>query len=362
MTFYSLVAATAVSCSKDDEKGGVPIVPISQVSQVNAGVSSYSGLVSVRLSWSAVSGADYYEIYWSDSQYGQYLYMGESYSTYYTDEDPIYGTNYYKVRAVSGTLYGPFSGVVSAIVEDPYANAGSGGNNSGNNNGGNNNTGSGSDETENDNTGGNNQGGGSTSQKPSVPTGLSGSWGGPAAYPYVSLSWNSVSNATSYIIYRSSSASGSYSQIGESTYASYMDQNVSIGKTYYYKVKASNNAGTSDYSSYASVTIEDQRTPGPVTYGNCTATSTQITLRWSVPTDPSYGKPTKFILRLYEPTYNTWVDAQELSGTATSATFNFGMWIDSSGYVKCAIISYNENGSGGGYPKVYDTISKKWIN
>lgn len=56
------------------------------------------------------------------------------------------------------------------------------------------------------------------------------------------------------------------------------------------------------------------------------------------------------------------MDAQELSGTATSVTFSFGMWIDSDGYVKCGVIPYNDYGSGGGSAKVYDTKNKKWIN
>lgn len=209
---------------------------------------------------------------------------------------------------------------------------------------------------------GSGDGGGGGTSKPSVPSGLSAYWDGPTSYPYVVLSWNSVSNATNYQIFRSSSASGSYSKIGDSSYSSYSDNNVSIGKTYYYKVKATNSAGTSDYSNYVSVTLEDTRKPGPVKYGNCTATSTSITLRWTIPTDPLYGKPAKIVLRLYEPTYKKWVDAQELSGTATSVTFSFGMWIDSDGYVKCGVIPYNDYGSGGGTAKVYDTKNKKWIN
>ena len=72
--------------------------------------------------------------------------------------------------------------------------------------------------------------------------------------------------------------------------------------------------------------------------------------------------PLTIVLRLYDPTYKTWVDAQELSGTATSVTFSFGMWIDSDGYVKCGVIPYNDYGSGGGSAKVYDTKNKKWIN
>lgn len=301
----------------------------------SAQISAPSGLRAsasgntISLSWNSVSGASKYYVYCSTSSYGSFDYICYTGSTSCILTAESAGTYYFVVTAINSYGY-----------ESAYSNTASCNVTSG---------------------GGGSNGGGSTS-KPSVPSGLSAYWDGPASYPYVVLSWNSVSNATSYLVYRSTSANGSYSKIGDSNYSSYSDSNVSIGKTYYYKVKASNSAGQSDYSNYVSVTLEDTRKPGPVTYGSCTATSTSITLRWTIPTDSSYGKPTKIVLRLYDPTYNTWVDAQELSGTATSVTFNFGMWIDADGYVKCGVIPYNDYGSGGGYAKVYDTKNKRWIN
>ena len=282
---------------------------------------------TISLSWNSVSGASFYCVYSSTSSYGSWNYLGYTTGTSCTTTAESAGTYYFVVTAADS------DGNESSYSNTASCNVTSGGGGSG----------------------------GGTS-KPSAPSGLSAYWDGPVSYPYVVLSWNSVSNATNYLVYRSTSANGSYSKIGDSNYSSYSDNNVSIGKTYYYKVKASNSAGQSDYSNYVSVTLEDTRKPGPVTYGNCTATSTSITLRWTIPTDPSYGKPTKIVLRLYDPTYKTWVDAQELSGTATSVTFSFGMWIDSYGYVKCGVIPYNDYGSGGGSAKVYDTKNKKWIN
>lgn len=312
----------------------------------------------VLLSWNSVNAAEFYVVLRASSVNGSTVslgYIGENgrvYDTYTVDTNPLEGDNYYFIQACNRFDEKSYSaGPKSAPIYAYYSGNNSGG---GNNNpgGGNNNPGGGSD----------NPGGGTSTQKPSAPTGLRAYWDGPASYPYVVLSWNSVSNATSYTVYRSTSANGSYSKIGNSSYSSYSDNNVSIGKTYYYKVTASNSTGTSNYSNYVSVTLEDQRKPGPVTYGNCTATSTSITLRWTIPTDPSYGKPNKIVLRLYDPTYKIWVDAQELSGTATSVTFSFGMWIDSDGYVRCGVIPYNDYGSGGGSAKVYDTKGKKWIN
>lgn len=282
---------------------------------------------TISLSWNSVLQASCYYVYNSTSSYGSWSYLGWTESTSCTLRAESAGTYYFVVTTIdSNGNESSYSNTASCTV------SGSG------------------------------DGGGGGTSKPSVPSGLSAYWDGPTSYPYVVLSWNSVSNATNYQIFRSSSASGSYSKIGDSSYSSYSDNNVSIGKTYYYKVKATNSAGTSDYSNYVSVTLEDTRKPGPVKYGNCTATSTSITLRWTIPTDPSYGKPAKIVLRLYEPTYKKWVDAQELSGAATSVTFSFGMWIDSDGYVKCGVIPYNDYGSGGGTAKVYDTKNKKWIN
>ena len=69
------------------------------------------------------------------------------------------------------------------------------------------------------------------------------------------LSWNAVFNAQEYVIYRSTSKSGSYTEIARTTSLSYRDKNTKKGKTYYYKVMAIGPiAGTnSPYSSYDSI-------------------------------------------------------------------------------------------------------------
>ena len=55
-----------------------------------------------------------------------------------------------------------------------------------------------------------------------------------------------------YEVYRSSSASGSYSQIGTAYTTYYTDTGLSANTTYYYKVSAQTNYGKSSLSSYAS--------------------------------------------------------------------------------------------------------------
>ena len=96
-----------------------------------------------------------------------------------------------------------------------------------------------------------NGGGDPTSSKPSTPTGLTAT----ASSSCINLSWNSVSGATSYIVYRSTSASGSYTNIKSTTSTSYQDCSVTAGTTYYYKVAAKNSAGTSSQSSYVSAKV-----------------------------------------------------------------------------------------------------------
>ena len=208
-------------------------------------------------------------------------------------------------------------------------------------------------------------GGGGGTTVPSAPTGVTAANEGPVLSPYVVVRWNEVSNATSYIIYRSGSASGTYSQVGTSTGLSFYDNGATAPGTYYYKVKAKNSAGTSGYSNYASVTIQDPSdavSPCPVQYGNCTVSGGTMTLRWTVPTSYGCGTPTTAYLRVRNPISGTYADVQTLSGTATSASFAYGMWLDDENRVYVGIITENSAGTSGGVPKIWDETSHSWLN
>lgn len=248
-----------------------------------------------------------------------------------------------------------------SVTQEGSSNSG-GGNNPGS--GGNDNTGGGN----NDNTGGGNGGGngGGTQQKPSAPTGVRVSNEGNNYIPDVRVRWNSVSNATSYYIYKSSSASGSYSKIGETSYPQYgfCDTNAPTnGKSAYYKVKAVNSAGESAFSDYAkyTATTNDEAFSPAYTYGNCSVSGTTITLRWTNSTGYGYGKATKVVLRVWNPYSEEWQDTQ-LSASATSASFNYSNKVDSYGYVKAGIVVSNDNGSFTAGAKIYDAKNKKWLN
>ena len=69
------------------------------------------------------------------------------------------------------------------------------------------------------------------------------------------VSWNKVSGAVEYKVYRATSKDGSYSLVKTTTSLNWKDTTAASGKTYYYKVVAvcSNTSGNSAYSSIVSI-------------------------------------------------------------------------------------------------------------
>lgn len=303
--------------------GGDNTSDLSAPQNVSAQNTGTSASPQVRVSWSSVSGATGYRLYRSSSAYGSYTQLSSSSSsTYIMDNSPMKGSNYYKVKAYNSKGESDYSSY--AVFEN----------------------------------GGNNP----TPQKPSAPTGVTAENYGSTTLPNVYISWNSVEGATQYIVYRSTTANGSYTQIATTASTFSYDGNPKQGNNYY-KVKAKNSAGESSYSDYALFNFNpNDVAPCPVTYGNCSATSTTITLRWSVSTSNGCGKPDNAILRVRNPQSGVYADLETLSGTATSASFAYGMWADKDGFVYCGIILKNSKGTSGGTPKVYDTKNNKWIN
>ncbi|MGO8674134.1 MAG: choice-of-anchor tandem repeat GloVer-containing protein, partial [Capsulimonadaceae bacterium] len=111
----------------------------------------------------------------------------------------------------------------------------------------------------------------------STPTGLTA----VGANNSVSLSWNAVTGATSYSIYRATTtgAEGS-SAVALATTTSYTDTGLTNGVKYFYKVAAVNSSGTSTQSTEASATPEPA-VPAAPTGLAATAGNTQVSLSWT---------------------------------------------------------------------------------
>jgi hypothetical protein len=73
-------------------------------------------------------------------------------------------------------------------------------------------------------------------------------------YNSVKISWNLISGASGYEVYRAASTTGSYTKVSTTTATSYNNTGLTTNSTYYYKVRAYKTVGTTKvYSSYSTV-------------------------------------------------------------------------------------------------------------
>jgi formylglycine-generating enzyme required for sulfatase activity len=75
-----------------------------------------SGSQSITITWAAVSGATHYEVYRSGDNVTYTLLASNVVATTYTDNAPLRGSNYYRIRAKSATLSSDFSSISAPIT------------------------------------------------------------------------------------------------------------------------------------------------------------------------------------------------------------------------------------------------------
>ena len=297
--------ATYIATFEKTNGGGGNSSSISAPTGVTASIYEDEEGVFVYVKWNSVSNAVKYNIYYSTSN-GSYSNIGSVTSNYCYITNPN-TNNYVKVTAVSS------NGTESNMSNYAYCSYNGGG------------------------------GGGTT--VPNAPTGVTATNVGSSSNPQIEIAWNSVSNATSYKVYRSSSASGTYSQIGSATSNTYSYDNNPLSGHNYYKVRAVNSAGESSYSSYAHY----NNTGGGSSYSPCPPTVTvsgtsSQTVSWTVPTTSGCGTPTSFEVRKYEPCSGTW----ELKTTTTSHSYTCPSSSVHPGINRYTVTAINSNGSDGG--------------
>ena len=234
---------------------------------------NYSGSkLGVELSWLASKHADSYIVYRSKSASGSYTKIAENItSTRWNDPSPLSGMNYYKVVAVSAGLQSPESNVASVnyAVEQP----------------------------EN----------------------LSAKLAERNGKLVVDLTWSASQNAQSYLVYRSSSASGTYTKVGSSTTNTWTDYHASSGMNYY-KVEALGYGLGSGMTSYVSVNYklsppENLRaslseTEGVVLSWEASLGAQSYTIYRSTSSSGTYKVVAEGV------TSTRWADPSPLSGTA----------------------------------------------
>jgi fibronectin type 3 domain-containing protein len=275
-TYYYKVAAYNSAGTGQQSVAASATTLLAPPSSVSASAASTA---SITVSWGSVTGAVEYYIYRSSSSSGTYTRVTTTPSAItgasYTDTGLSSGaTYYYKVAAHNGSGVGAMSssyGSATTLV--------------------------------------------ALLSPPTTVTASAASSSG------ITVSWSSVTGATRYYIYRSSSADGSYTQLTYTTSLSYTNTGLSSGATYYYKVAAYNSAGIGAMSSV---------------YGSATTTSSV----------PSLGSSLSF---------NTW-----RNGTVSSSSSQYYYFYATSG--SSYSIKWNDSYQGDGTKTGDVKVSAYWYS
>ena len=185
----------------------------------------------IKLTWAEVTDAEAYEVYRSTSENGTYTMLKETTGTSYTDTSAKAGTTYYyKVKALhaKSAADSAYSAVVSCRCD---------------------------------------------LARPVVETSNTASTG------KVKLSWEAISGAKSYTVFRAASEDGEYEEMTTTENTSYTDSSAAVGKTYYYRVRA--NHSNSSYNSAKSTVVSDARKlERPDVEAKNTASSGKVKITW----------------------------------------------------------------------------------
>lgn len=197
MTLILCLLISALIFPKNSLAVSAPSAPVN----LTATVASTN---QVYLSWDPVSYATGYYIYRATSSSGYYTIIATPSTTSYIDSSLELNTAYYyKVQAVNYAGASSYSSIVYATTTNSNGAL-------------------------------------------SVPTNLTAT---SANSNQINLTWNPVSYATYYYVYRATSSSDSYTNVATITTTNYTDYNLSLNTTYYYKVQAVNSSGLSSFSS-----------------------------------------------------------------------------------------------------------------
>ncbi|WP_273322502.1 fibronectin type III domain-containing protein [Vallitalea guaymasensis] len=209
-TYYYVVSAVNNGFSNDSEEVSATAKNIIPVPTIPTIISATSGNQIVELSWNDVEGAENYIIKRSTTSGSGYTVIAENITeTTYTDAEVTNGTTYYYV-VVANSVAGESgnSEEVTATPKEPTT-------------------------------------------VPIVPANITPTAGNQT----VEFNWDSVPDADSYVVKRSTTSGSEYTMIAENiTETTYVDTELTNGTTYYYIITAKNKVGESDNSQEISAT------------------------------------------------------------------------------------------------------------
>jgi len=257
-----MVIAGILYCTQNPSGLSIPSLPTGITAN---GISASS----IRVTWTAVSGATSYKIYRSSAATGTYSLTGTNTTDTFADTGLTSGTvYYYKISGVNSAGESILSSYASAITI------------------------------------------------PGIPTGAAVT---AASCSSIALSWNSMLGASSYNVFHSTSAIGTFTKTGSSTSNAFSDTGLTANSTYNYKVSAVNITGESNQSASISVLTYPAKTVGLTLTAT---TNTSIAISWSAATGISSYKVyrsaglTGTYLALGTTTLNSYTDSGLLAGTA----------------------------------------------
>jgi len=136
----------------------------------------------------------------------------------------------------------------------------------------------------------------------------------------ITIGWNAVVGATSYSVYRSDSANGTYSLIATHgttpTNLQVNDNNPDAGVLYYYKVKAFSGSIESEYSNYVSCKFLKDMPGIQNLTANLLGNNTYIRLTWD--NDSTCRESTSFEIYKHNPNTDNYDLIQTQAGTLYS--------------------------------------------
>ena len=204
---YSYKVKAAISTNPS--AGSAASSAVSRTCDVARPVLKLSNVAStgkIKLSWDAVEGADEYGVYRATSKNGTYTLLTTTEKTSVINTKTTAGnTYYYKLKAIcadNSSANSAYSAVVYRMCD---------------------------------------------LERPVVKASNVSSTG------KIKLSWNAVSGAAKYSVYRATEKDGEYKLLGSTAKTTYTNTSPKAGQTYYYKVKAIHSGNSSANSAYSSV-------------------------------------------------------------------------------------------------------------